>query len=88
MFVYEPGAGFSGVAKKGAPGDDLKMVWSSEIHTEDSAQCVDFSLRSSVCCDIHEDLSQYKDVKQSQEQEFRKLLLFSIDWYCFVQMLW
>ena len=71
MFVYEPGAGFSGVAKKIAPGDDLKCVWSSESHSEDSAQCVHSSLKSSVCSDIHEDLSQYEDVKQSHEQEFR-----------------
>ena len=66
MFVYEPGAGFSG-----APCDDLKSVWSSDSHSEDSAQCVHSSLRCSVCSDIHKDLSQNKDVKQSQEQEFR-----------------
>ena len=29
MFVYQPGAGFSGICKKVAPGEDFNLTWNT-----------------------------------------------------------
>ena len=40
MFVYEPGAGCTGIAKKVAPGDDFMSTWKRDVSsiTLDSTQ--------------------------------------------------
>ena len=32
MYVFEPGAGFSGVCKKVSPGEDFNGKWAGDVH--------------------------------------------------------
>ena len=33
MYVFEPSAGFSGVAKKVSPGEDFNGTWDGDVHS-------------------------------------------------------
>ena len=81
MYVYKPGAGFSGIAKKVEPGDDFNAIWSNEVSIGES-QFVDSGISStatSLSSDVHSDYETTQFV-DSQPKSKRYLLSFCQVW--------
>ena len=60
MYVYEPGAGCSGLAEKVSPGEDFVHPWGKGSHMNESEiSCSGFvsTMSSEVKCEAH--LSHY-----------------------------
>ena len=54
MYVFQPGAGFSGIAKKIAPGEDFTATWSDNcLPSTNLTSCL--GIASSTSSEIHSD---------------------------------
>ena len=60
MFVFKPGAGFSGECRKVEPGDDLKLSWSKDTERSSvstNSDQVKSELLGAVSGDCHQDIT-------------------------------